>query len=386
MELDGDGLYLRIRATGRKTWIVRYWHGGKERRLTIGDYPAVSLATARTRRDEIKARVRSGLPVQALPDKLQFEAVAYEWLNLKKRNWVPKYARTVTYRIEHYILPSVGSIPIGTITRQCATDFLLALARRGVVVTAKHCAELLTAIADYAIERGYVDHHPLQNLYKVLPKHTQKHFTHTIRPDDFGKLLRAIDGVHSYIKRAALRVTAYCFVRVGELLSSKWEEMDLENALWTIPAEHTKRRREHIVPLARQVVAILRELKKCELETVYANVNNIPGRYVFPSKRPRISTNTSITESAMLRALKVMCWDAAKNGEAMPATTLHGFRHTASTFLHDRGENTLWIEKQLAHLDPNKIRAVYNSAEYLDERRGMMQRYADFLDSLKSKK
>ena len=384
LEADSDGLYLRVRKTGRKTWLVRYWQNGKERRLSIGDYPAVSLAAARTRRDEIKARVRSGMPAQGAPDRIPFETVAAEWLALKSPNWAPKYAQTVAYRVEHYIIPALGSVPVGTVTRQRATDFLLAIARHGTVVTARRCGELLTAIADYAIERGYIEHHPLQNLTRVLPSHTPEHFEHTQHPEDFGALLNAIDGITSPITRAALQITALCFVRVGELLAARWSEIDLAAALWIIPADHTKRKREHAVPLARQAVAVLRQLKEYERIHVYLDRDDLSKLFVFPAKRPRTSANTPITEAAMLKALKVLCWKAAKEGRVIPATTVHGFRHTASTLLHGMGENTLWIEKQLAHLDPNKIRAVYNSYEFLDERRGMMQRYADYLDALKA--
>ena len=381
---DGDGLCLIVRKSGRKTWLVRVWIDGKEKRITLGDYPAITLSTARIQRDEIKSRIRSGMPALGGLDKVPFATVAREWLALKTSQWVPKYAQTVTYRVEHYLIPALGTVSIGTITRQRATDFLLTLARRGTIVTARRCGEILTSIADYAIERGYIDHHPLQNLTRVLPTHTPEHFEHATRPEDFGALLNAIDGITSPITRAALQITALCFVRVGELLAARWSEIDLDTALWIIPADHTKRKREHAVPLARQAVAVLCQLKEYERIHVYSGRDDLSKLFVFPAQRPRTSANTPITEAAMLKALKVLCWEAAKEGRVIPATTVHGFRHTASTLLHGMGENTLWIEKQLAHLDPNKIRAVYNSYEFLDERRGMMQRYADYLDALKA--
>ena len=384
LEADGDGLYLRVRVTGRKTWLVRYWQDGKEHRLTIGDYPAVSLATARSRRDEIKARVRSGLSAKADPDTLPFATVAREWLACQAPQWVPKYAQTVTYRVEHYIIPALGHVPVGALTRQRVTDFLLSLSKRGTVVTARRVGEIVMAVADFALARGYITGHPLQKVTRILPQHTGEHFEHAERPEEFGALLTSIDGIESTITRSALQITALCFTRVGELLASTWSEIDLDSALWVIPAEHTKRRRELTVPLARQAVAILRGLRDYELATVYAGVGDIASKYVYPARRPRLRDNAPITEAALLKALKVLCWEAAKEGRTVPATTVHGFRHTASTLLHSRGENSLWIEKQLAHLDPNKIRAVYNSYEYIDERRGMMQRWADYLDALKA--
>ena len=385
IEADGDGLCLIVRKSGRKTWLVRVWIEGKEKRITLGDYPAISLSTARIRRDEIKSRIRAGLPALGGTDKVTFATVAREWLALKTPQWVPKYTQTVTYRVEHYLVPALGAVSMGTLTRQRATDFLLTLARRGTVVTARRCGEILTSIADYAIERGYIDHHPLQSLTRVLPEHTPAHFQHTTRPEDFGALLNAIDGIKSPVVRSALQIIALCFVRVGELLAARWSEIDLNAALWTIPADHTKRSREHAVPLARQTVTIFHQLREYERDRVYSGRKDLSRLYVFPTLRPRLSDNEPITEAALLKALKVLCWDAAKEGRTVPATTVHGFRHTASTLLHGMGENTLHVEKQLAHLDPNKIRAVYNSYEFLDERREMMQRYADRLEELKAK-
>lgn len=384
LEPDDDGLYLRVRASGRKTWLVRYWEGGKERRLTLGDYPAVSLQAARQKRDEIKSRARSGLPVQAARDKMPLSSVAREWLDLRRSRLSAKYVQTVEYRVNHYLIPALGGVAVGALTRQKATDFLLTLARRGAVVTAKRCGGILSQIMDFAVERGYIDHHPLMLLSRVLPQHTPEHFEHVERPEDFGALLRAVDGIASPVVRAALQTAVLCFVRVGELLAATWGEVDLDAALWTIPAAHTKRRREHLVPLSRQAVTILRELREYERDRVYSARGDLLRLFVFPARHPRTRDNAPITEAAMLKALKVLCWEAAKRGEVVPASTVHGFRHTASTLLHGMGENTLHIEKQLSHLDPNAIRAVYNSYEFLDERRGMMQRYADYLDTLKA--
>jgi len=382
MEPDGDGLYLLVRASGRKTWLVRYWQDGRERKLTIGDFPAVTLSQARQKRDEIKSRVRSGLPARDEPDKMQLANVAREWLKYKSPQWVFKYTQTVTYRVEHYILPALGNTAIGALTRQQVTAFLLSLSRRGTVVTARRVGEVIMAIADYALERGYITSHPLQNVTRILPQHTPEHFEHAQTPETFGALLAAIDQIKQPITRAALQVTALCFVRVGELLAATWAEIDFKNALWTIPAGHTKRRRELTVPLARQTIKILRGLKEFEQREIFHR-EDIEKEFVFPARHPRIYARAAITEAAMLKALKVLCWEASKEGRTIPASTVHGFRHAASTLLYSMGENTLHIEKQLAHLDPHRIRAVYNAYDFLDERRAMMQRYANKLDMLK---
>ena len=177
-------------------------------------------------------------------------------------------------------------------------------------------------------------------------------------------------------------MVVYCFPRVGELLASRWNEIDLNKALWTIPASHTKLKREHLVPLPFQMVAILRFLYEFEQGSIYRRLL-MDNKYVFPTFLPRKQKEASLSEAALLKALNMIVVAGANDGVIIPSSTVHGFRHTASTFLHGMGFNTLVIEKQMAHLDPNKIRAIYNSYEYLDERREMLQKYADYLDTLR---
>ena len=373
-EADGDGLYLIVRKTGRKTWLVRYWTCGKEKRLTLGDDPAVSLQDARRKRDEIKARVKSGLTAIDAGAGMTFEAAAREWWTLKKPRLSAHYAGNVLYRLEHYIFPAVGAVVLTELKRPIATAFLYELARRGTIETARRCGEIVAAVMDYALERGYIEHHALQGITRVIPTKPKTPFRHVEEPEEFGRLLAAIDTIPAVITRSALQIAALCFVRAGELLASQWREFDLDAALWTIPAAHTKRRREHIVPLSRQAVEIMTALLEYERATLYSYKQDTSALAVFPAPRGRFA----LTEAALLKALKTLA------AQGSPSSTIHGFRHTASTILHSRGENTLHIEKQLAHLDPNRIRAVYNKYEFIEERRAMLQRYADYLDTLKT--
>lgn len=372
LEPDSDGLYLIVRKSGRKTWLVRYWQGGKEKKITLGDYPAVSLQDARRKRDEIKARVKSGMTAKD-EGAVSFEHAAREWWELKEPRLSAHYAKNVRYRLTHYIFPALGDKLLNDLKRADATAFLYELSRRGATETARRCGEIVAAVMNYALERGYIDHHALNGITRVVPPAQKQPFRHVEEPDQFGALLHAIDGIESPVTRSALQIAALCFVRAGELLAARWDEIDFDSALWTIPAAHTKRRREHVVPLARQAVAILTSLKDYERVRVYSEKHDLSRLFVFPSRTAR----SALTEAALLKALKTL----AANGA--PSSTIHGFRHTASTFLHSMGENTLHIEKQLAHLDPNRIRAVYNKYEFIEERRAMLQRYADYLDALK---
>ena len=374
LEPDCDGLYLIVRKTGRKTWLLRYWRDGKEKRLTLGDYPAVTLQQARRKRDEIKARVRSGMDAVDRGTGVTFADVADEWWRLKRPRLSEHYAGNVDYRLNHYILPAIGGIELSELKRTTATSFLYDLSRRGANETAKRCGEIVVSVMEFALERGYIEHHALNGITRIVPRHSAEHFTHVEEPSEFGELLNVIDNVQPVITRSALQIVALCFVRVGELLAARWDEINNDEALWVIPAEHTKRRREHVVPLSRQANEVFRELKEYELNTVYDRRDDTHNLYVFPTTKG----NTPLTEAALLKMLRTL----AANGA--PRSTVHGFRHTASTLLHSLGENTLHIEKQLAHLDPNRIRAVYNKYEFLNERRAMLQRYADYLDTIKA--
>lgn len=372
LEADTDGLYLLVRKSGRKSWLVRFWQSGRERRLILGDYPAVSLADARRQRDEIKSRVRSGMTARDEAKKTFADAAA-EWWRLKRPRLSAHYAKNVEYRLAHYITPALGGAALGEIKRQTATAFLYELSLRGREETARRCAEIVVAVMDFALERGYIEHHAVSGISRVIPAKPHEPFRHVEDPAQFAVLLAAIDGITSLVTRSALQLAALCFPRAGELLAATWGEIDLNAALWTIPAAHTKRKREHLVPLPRQAVTVLAQLLDYERGRFYSAAPNISRLPVFPAPRGR----SALTEAALLKALKSLA------AHGVPLSTIHGFRHTASTILHSRGENTLHIEKQLAHLDPNRIRAVYNKYEFLDERRAMLQRYADYLDELK---
>lgn len=378
-EPDSDGLSLKVRTTGRKIWTVRYWQNGKEYRKKIGEYPLMSLLEARQIRDGMKIRVRSG---QAATDvsSITFRGVAQEWFTQFRVEKSQKHVDTVQYRLEHYIYPVIGQVPIANMERLVFTNLLLSISATGKVETARRVAWIIQQVMEFAVGRGFMKAHEAHKLTKVLPKHAAVHFANTKKEELLGALLRAIEGLTSPVPRAALLVTAYCFPRVSELLAATWSEIDLDAALWTIPAEHVKRDRELLVPLPWQVVKILHELREYLDSCLYAG-KDMSKKRVFPAQRPTSGRtgDVAITEGAMLMNLRRI----HQRNPDIPRVTNHGFRHTASTLLHKHGENTLWIEEQMSHLDPNKVRSTYNSWAYVDERRGMLQRYADFLDSLR---
>lgn len=375
---DADGLLLRVKPTGRKIWTVQVQENGVRKNIKIGEYPLMSLAEARRKRDEIKIRVHSGLSAED-QSKLTFREAAAEWYQWFLPGKALTHARTIKYRLEHYIYPQIGGVPLFTLTRQDFTSALLIICAGGKIETARRCAEIIQRVMNYALDRGFIRSHEAQRLKAVLPEIKRDQFASIENSEEMGKLLREIWSLRSIVVRSALQITAYCFPRVGELLQSNWNEIDFDAALWTMPAEHTKRKRDHLIPLPVQAVEILKELKEYTAETIYHG-QKLENKSVFPAFQTK-ERGRPIREAALLVALRKI----SEKNKDIPHMTIHGFRHSASTFLHARGENTLWIEKQLAHLDPNKIRAVYNKYEFLDERRAMLQRYANYLDTLRDK-
>lgn len=375
---DSDGLYLMVRSSGRKSWLVRTWRNGKEQRVTLGQYPAMSLIEARRKRDEVKARVKSGLAAVAIGEGLTFADAAKEWLEMKQKDVTPHYFDNITKRLECYVLPEIGSITLKGIQRADASAAVLAVVPRSSARVARVCAAHICSIMDYAVERGYIEYHVLSRLARTLPKVISGHRPHVTEEADFAEILRRIDALSSPVDRTAFRIISMCFPRVGELLMARWSDIDFAKALWTIPAANTKKRRDHLVPLPRQAVQVLSHLRSYEEATLYRGRHDIARLPVCPSFRQAAAFGIRpITQSWLITILRRWYRDGA------PEMSVHGFRHTASTFLHAHGENTLWIEKQLAHLDPNKIRAVYNRYEFLEERRAMLQRYADWIDTLR---
>ena len=374
---DGGGLYLFVSPSGGKLWRVKYYFDRSEKLLSLGPYPAISLAEARKRLAEIKEQIAHGIDpsvhkkavkeaVQTLNDN-SYEVVTNEWIAKHYTVWAESHKVKIVARQRNDIFPHLGGKPINQITAPELLAVLRLIEQRGSLDTAHRTLQDCSRIFRYAIATGRAERDPAADLRGALPPFKGGNFASITEPKAVGDLLRAIDTYGgsggSAIVSCALRLAPYVFVRPGELRRAEWKEFDLDAAEWRIPPEKMKMRQLHIVPLARQVIEILHDL--------------IPytghGRFLFPSFR---TNERPISDVALLAALRRM-------GYTNEEMTVHGFRSMASTLLNEQGYNRDWIERQLAHGERNSIRAAYNYAEYLPERRRMMQSWADYLDGLR---
>ena len=370
---DGHGLYLEVAPSGGKWWRLKYRLAGKEKRLSLGVYPAVSLKEARARAAVAKEQLARGLDpsaerraakIEAAAAVNTFEHVARDWFARQKDGWTPRHAVTVLRRLEGHVFPVLGSRPIAELG---APDFLAVLRRveaSGHIETARRVAQICGQVTRYARLFGIVQADAASGLSEVLTTRQARHFATITEPGEVGTLLRAIDDYQGEPSTChALRILPYVFVRSSELRCAVWDELDLDAAMWVIPAERMKMRRQHVVPLARQVVALFQSMRQF----------SSGGRLVFPGLASR---TRPLSDVGLLNALRRM-------GYARGEMTVHGFRSLASTLLNGQGYPPDWIEAQLAHAERNSVRDAYNRAQYLPERRKMMQEWADYLDSLR---
>ena len=370
---DGKGLYLLVHPSGGKWWRFKYRHGGKEKLLSLGTYPDVGIKEARDRVGDYRAQLRKEVdPSTAKKAAKQtqsgtesFEFVAREWLEKQKANWTADTADRIKTRLEDDIFPWLGKRPIAELKAPEVLQTLRRIEARGAHDTAHRAMQEVGRVFRYAVATGKAERDPTGDLRGALTAHKSENHASVKDPKQVGALLRAIEGYQgSLITRAALRLAPLVFVRPGELRGAEWAEIDLDRAEWRIPKERMKMRTPHIVPLSKQAVAILKELKELTGSD----------RYVFPSVR---DWKRPMSENTVLAALRTLGY---KSGEM----TGHGFRSMASTLLHEQGWNHQVIERQLAHAERNAVSAAYNFAEHLPERRRMMQAWADYLDRLKA--
>jgi integrase len=370
---DERGLYLLVGPNGSKLWRFKYRIAGKERLLSFGAYPDVGLKLARERRDEARRLLAENIDPSA-HRKLQkrqnaapadsFKTVALEWLAKFSPGWADSHAGKIIRRFEKDIYPWIGARPIADITAQELLAVLRRIEARGAIETAHRAKQECGNVFRYAIATGRAERDPSQDLRGALPPSRGKHFATITEPKAIGELLCALDSYSgSPVTIGALKLAPLVFVRPGELRQAEWTEIDLDAAEWRIPAAKTKKRALHIVPLARQAIDALRELHPLTGH----------GRYVFPGEYHR---DRPMSENTILSALRRL-------GYKKEQMTGHGFRHMASTLLNEQGWNRDAVERQLAHADRDPIRAVYNYAEHLPERKKMMQSWADYLDGLR---
>jgi integrase len=369
---DGDGLYLLVHPNGSRYWRIKYRIAGKERLYAVGLYPDVGLAKARESADKARRLITSGVdPVHerraqrassAAESAQTFKALAEEWIESRANEWSPSYADAVRSSLAANLYPLVGALPIRSVTVPALRDALLLMEKRGTLVALRKARMWASGVFRYAIATGRADSDPAAPLRGTFKAHKGKHFPALTEPDDLGQLLASIDGYDgSPVTRSALKLLAYTFVRTGELRGAEWSEIDLDNGVWSIPAERMKTRVPHVVPLSRQAVQLFGELKELTGNS----------RWVFPNERRRLQP---MSENTVLYALYRLGYHGRATG--------HGFRASASTLLNKLGFNADVVERQLAHQEQNKVRAAYHREKYINERREMMQRWADYIDQL----
>ena len=372
---DERGLFLLVTPTGGKWWRFRYTYLGKEKLLSLGTYPDTSLAKAREKRDEARKLLADGVdPSQSrkaderakrLSAANSFEAVAKEWHSRQAHTWAKKHGADVLARLEGNIFPDLGHRPIAEIEPPELLDTVRKIEARGAHDLAHRVLAICGQVFRYGVATGRCKRDPTGDLRGALTPHKPKHQA-AVKPEELPELLRKIDAYDKEagdtLTRLALQLMAATFVRTNELIGAKWEEFDFKAKVWAIPAERMKMRTEHIVPLSHQALAILDELRPLSGRSAFL----FPGR----NKDKPISNNT------MLFALYRMGYKGRMTG--------HGFRAVASTVLNESGFRSDVIERQLAHCERDEVRSAYNRAEYLPERRKMMQWWGGYLEGIKA--
>jgi len=367
---DSNGLFLEVSPSGSKLWRWRYYYQGKAQMLALGKYPALSLAEARKKRDTARELLETGKhptrekKIQKLRKASEgantFEKIARNWLSLKEKGLNQKYVTQNLARMEQHIFPVIGDLPITDITIPDVLEAVEAIAKRGTIETAKRMKQLIGQVFRYAAQRGLCQHNPAADLRDILPTVEEKH--HACVPlNELPALLHKIEARDNDLTKYALKLVMLTFVRTSELIGAKWSEINWDKEEWHIPKERMKKRRPHIVPLSQQAITILKELEAITGSKIH----------VFHSTS---SKSLHISNGTILMGLRRMGYKNIMTG--------HGFRTLASTILNEKGYSPDVIERQLAHEDDDKIRAAYNRAEYLLERKKMMQEYADYLESV----
>lgn len=373
---DERGLYLLISPQGSKRWHLRYSFRGEKKKISFGPFPDVSLKAARAKRDEARALVAEGVdPLHQRREQKQqaklasaqtFASVAREYI-AKRVNDGDKAISEGTRKKSEWLLsllePKLGHLPVSEITAPVLLTALTEVQESGRRETARRLRSFVGRVLKHAIVTGRAENNPAPALQGALATPTVRHHPAVIEPQALGELLRAIDDYGGYAStKAALKLSAHLFQRPGEIRTMKWADLDLDAAIWTIPSEQAKMRREHRVSLSRQAIAIIRSMSDV---AAYSE-------YVFPSFNPK----RPLSENAVNGALKRLGYDGVM--------TAHGFRTTASSLLNESGEfHPDAIERALAHEDANAVRKAYNRTQYWDERVRMMQWWSDKIDSLK---
>lgn len=380
---DGKCLYLNIKAKGTKVWTIRYTVKGTRCKTTIGNYPTVSLANARKKRNEFLEKVADGInpiaekkearkakEIELKKSVTTLKSVIDDYIENIKGGVSAGHLRNIAHRLEVNIVPFLGHLPIDEITHPQLLECIKKIESRGAIELAKRTLNNCEGIWRFAVSNSKASHNIVANIDKktALAKIKKRNYPHITDTKELGTLLRAIDEYSGdYSTRWALKLLPLVFVRPANIRFMEWSEINLEKAIWSIPADKMKMKNAHVVPLSTQALEILRTMQ------AYSGTY----KYVFVSPT---STLKSLSENTLNMGLMRLGYK--------DKIVSHGFRHTASTLLHENieehGFSSLIIEAQLAHVERNSVKAVYNKAEYLSQRKQLMQWWADYLDKLKA--
>lgn len=382
---DGDGLYLLLRPNGAKWWRFDYSFRGKRNTISLGVYPDVGLADARQKANEARSNVANGIDPsevkkavkkQLLADELDkerqaaglpvvggFEDVTLAWLKSTEHQVRPMTQKKKLSRFERFVFPTIGFMMIEDIKSPDIYALLKPIIEKGQLETAHRVHAEISCVFAYAIAHGMAEYDPAQPVARQIPSQKVQHRAAITDPRKFSQLLRDIYSYQgTFVVQSALKLSPMLFQRPGEIRQMEWKQIDMEANDWRFLV--TKTEVQHLVPLPHQAVAILEEIKQLTGHC----------RYVFPSSR---NDGRPMSDNTIRTALKTLGYDS-------DVMTAHGFRTTASTLLNEQGWNRDAIERQLSHMERDPVRAAYNRAQYLDERRRMMQAWADYLDRLKN--
>jgi integrase len=371
---DEKGMFLLINPNGSKYFRLKYRFAGKEKLLALGVYPETSLKDARIKRDQAREQIAKGID-PGITRKIEkagsaentFSAVAKEFIEANKNRWSQSHREHIEQCFERDVYPWIGDRPLKDLS---AVEVLASLRRivdRGALETAARTKQFIGQAIRYGIATGRAERDVTADLRGALPSPVRGHFAAITEPKPLGQLLRDIDAYKgNFVVRTALQLQPLIFARPANLAAAEWSEFDLEAAEWRIAADKMKMKDAHIVPLSRQAVALLRD--------IYPLTGS--GRYVFASNQGKTGGEPHINREAIGAAIRRMGYQGQH--------TAHGFRTTASTLLHEQGFHSDMIERQLSHAERNRIKAAYNRAQHLPERRLMMQAWADYLDALKN--
>ncbi|MEM8270177.1 tyrosine-type recombinase/integrase [Morganella morganii] len=368
---DGGGLYLEVTAKGSRYWRMKYRFGGKEKRLAFGVFPTVTLAEAREMRNQAKKVLAAGgdpgevkkeeKAIQKLSTGNTFEAIAREWHKSKADRWSLRYRDEIIDTFEKDIFPYIGKRPIAEIKPLELLETLRRMEKRGALEKMRKVRQRCGEVYRYAIITGRAEYNPAPDLATALTPPKKQHFPF-LTAEELPYFLKDLAGyTGSIITKTATKIILLTAVRTQELRFARWQDIDLEKGIWEIPAEVMKMKRPHVVPLSKQVIELFNSLKPLSghYELVFIGRND--------HRKP-------ISKESVNQVIELLGYKGRLTG--------HGFRHTMSTILHEKGFNSAWIETQLAHIDKNAIRGTYNHAQYMDGRREMMQWYADYMDEL----